>query len=121
MKTPGQISAKINSLSSPYVFIAGCVQGILPPLPDPSLPQAVKNAQMEESRRLFYVGITRVKADPAEGRPGTLIISYPQQMLAAQAFGAKIAFASQSGAMANLIPSRFIGELGPSAPKPQRA
>jgi hypothetical protein len=69
---------------------------------------------------LFYVGITRVKADPTEGRPGTLVITYPQQMQAAQAFGANIAFASQSGATANLIPSRFIGELGPIAPKPRR-
>jgi DNA helicase II / ATP-dependent DNA helicase PcrA len=111
---------KSKGLSSPFVIIAGCVQGILPALPDPETPKAQADAELEEARRLFYVGITRVKADPPAGRVGTLMLTYPRHMPAAQAYVANIAFSSKDGAMANLIPSRFIGELGPSAPKPKK-
>lgn len=108
---------KSKGLSSPYVFVAGCVEGILPPAFDPEWSKAEKDAALEEARRLFYVGITRVKADPDNGRPGSLFISYPQQMTIKDAYGANVAFKTQSGTMANLLPSRFLGELGPSAPK----
>lgn len=111
---------KSKGLSSPYVVIAGCVQGILPPLAEAGTPKAQADAQLEEARRLFYVGITRVKADPSAGKIGTLLLTYPQQMLAAEAYGANVAFSSKTGAMANLIPSRFLSELGPSAPKPTK-
>ena len=109
---------KSKGLSSPYVFIAGCVEGILPPAFDPVWSKAEKDAALEEARRLFYVGITRVKADPDNGRPGSLFVSYPQQMTIKDAYGANVAFKTQSGKMANLLPSRFLNELGPTAPKP---
>lgn len=109
---------KSKGLSSPYVFIAGCVEGILPPSFDDAPSKDAKDAALEEARRLFYVGITRVKADPANDRPGSLFITYAQQMPAKDAYGANVAFKTQSGAMANLLPSRFIGELGPAAPLP---
>lgn len=108
---------KSKGLSSPYVFLAGCVEGILPPAFDPEWSKDEKDAALEEARRLFYVGITRVKADPENGRPGSLFISYPQQMNIKDAYGANVAFKTQSGAMANLLPSRFLNELGPTAPK----
>ena len=108
---------KSKGLSSPYVFVAGCVEGILPPAFDPEWSKDEKDAALEEARRLFYVGITRVKADPENGRPGSLFISYPQQMTIKDAYGANVAFKTQSGAMANLLPSRFLNELGPTAPK----
>ena len=108
---------KSKGLSSPYVFVAGCVEGILPPAFDAELSKDEKDAALEEARRLFYVGITRVKADPENGRPGSLFISYPQQMTIKDAYGANVAFKTQSGAMANLLPSRFLNELGPTAPK----
>ena len=109
---------KSKGLSSPYVFVAGCVEGILPPSFDDAPSKAAKDAALEEARRLFYVGITRVKADPANDRPGSLYITYAQQMPAKDAYGANVAFKTQSGALANLLPSRFIGELGPAAPAP---
>ncbi len=109
---------KSKGLSSPFVFIAGCVEGILPAAPDPDWPKQVKDAVLEEARRLFYVGITRVKSDLAQGRPGSLFISYPQQMTIKDAYGANVAFKTKSGVMANLLPSRFLGELGAAAPKP---
>ena len=43
---------KSKSLSSPYVFIAGCVEGILPPAFDPKWSKAEIDAGLEESRRL---------------------------------------------------------------------
>jgi superfamily I DNA/RNA helicase len=107
---------KSKGLSSPYVFIAGCVEGILPPSFDDAPSKEAKDAALEEARRLFYVGITRVKADPANDRPGSLFITYAQQMPAKDAYGANVAFKTQSGVLANLLPSRFIGELGPAAP-----
>lgn len=111
---------KSKGLSSPYVFIAGCVEGILPPSFDDAPSKAAKDAALEEARRLFYVGITRVKADPAHGRPGSLFITYAQQMPAKDAYSSNIAFKTKSGALANLLPSRFIGELGPAAPAPTK-
>ena len=109
---------KSKGLSSPYVFVAGCVEGILPPAFDTEWSKEEKDAALEEARRLFYVGITRVKADPENGRPGSLFISYPRQMTIKDAYGANVAFKTQSRAMANLLPSRFLNELGPTAPKP---
>lgn len=111
---------KSKGLSSPYVFIAGCVEGILPPSFDGAPSKAAKDAALEEARRLFFVGVTRVKADPANERPGSLFITYAQQMPAKDAYGASVAFKTKSGALANLLPSRFIGELGPAAPAPIR-
>ena len=109
---------KSKGLSSPYVFVAGCVEGILPSAPDASWSKEQKDAALEEARRLFYVGITRAKADTQKNRPGSLFISYPKQMTIADAYGANIDFKTKSGAMANLLPSRFVSELGPAAPQP---
>jgi superfamily I DNA/RNA helicase len=109
---------KSKGLSSPYVFVAGCVEGNLPPSFDHLPSKAARDAALEESRRLFYVGITRVKAEPENDRPGSLFITYAQQMATKDAYGAKIDFKTRSGRMANLLPSRFIRELGPAAPAP---
>lgn len=79
------------------------------------------DAELEEARRLFYVGITRVKADPKRGRRGTLVITYPLQMPAAEALKTGIAFHSKTGDAANLIASRFIEELGDHRPHARMA
>ena len=67
---------KSKGLSSPYVFIAQCVQGVLPRSLAP--PKAIADAALEEARRLFFVGITRVKA--GEVHPGSLFITFPKEM-----------------------------------------
>ncbi len=108
---------KSKGLSSPFVFVAGCVEGILPAAPEPEWSKERKDAALEEARRLFYVGITRVKSDLANGRPGSLFISYAQQMTVKDAYGANVAFKTKTGPMANLLPSRFLSELGPAAPE----
>ncbi len=69
---------KSKGLSSPYVFIAQCVQGVLPQMPRQGTPKAVADAAREEARRLFFVGITRVKA--GTDHPGSLYLTYPKEM-----------------------------------------
>lgn len=109
---------KSKGLSAPVTIIAGCIQGLLPKLPDSDLPHAERVAIMEEQRRLFYVGITRVKAVPQQNKPGTLILSYSQTMSVADALGAGITPAQQRYGIATLHASQFISQLGPAAPAP---
>lgn len=109
---------KSKGLSAPVTIIAGCVEGLLPKQPDADLPEATRVAQLEEQRRLFYVGISRVKADSRQGKPGTLILTYSQEMPLASAMGAGISPASSSYGQARLLASRFIREMGAAAPKP---
>lgn len=110
---------KSKGLSSPYVFIAGCVEGLIPGQPEAGTPHAAVIAQLEEDRRLFYVGITRVKASPDEDLPGYLALSYPQTMPMADALRSQIRPVRIQAGVAELRASRFIGELGPDAPPPE--
>jgi superfamily I DNA/RNA helicase len=109
---------KSKGLSSPVTIIAGCVEGLLPMKPKDGLTPAERDAYMEEQRRLFYVGITRVKAVPENGKPGSLIMTYSQRMPLGTAMRASISPASVAHGTARLLASRFITELGPQAPAP---
>lgn len=109
---------KSKGLSAPVTFVCGCVQGLLPRQPGPDLRPVDRQADIEEQRRLFYVGITRVKAVPDQGKPGTLVITYSQTMPVADALGSGIQPAAVTYGTANLIASPFIAELGPDAPAP---
>ena len=66
---------KSKGLSSPVVIIAGCIEGLLPSAPDPEETPAQRQAELEEQRRLFFVGLTRVKALPASDLPGVLVLT----------------------------------------------
>jgi superfamily I DNA/RNA helicase len=112
---------KSKGLSSPYVFIASCVQGIVPQLAEAGTPKVLADAKLEEARRLFFVGITRVKADPDNGKPGSLYLTYPREMNAGEASGAKISFQKVVFGKAQLLPSMFVAELGQDAPAPEAA
>ena len=107
---------KSKGLSSPYVFIVGCVEGLMPGSPDTKLPPAQRQAQLEEDRRLFYVGITRVKAD-LPNKPGYLALTYPQRMNTADAFASQIKPVAVAGNIAHLQPSRFLQEMKPHVPQ----
>jgi DNA helicase-2/ATP-dependent DNA helicase PcrA len=109
---------KSKGLSVPVTIIAGCIEGLLPKQPEQGTPPAEAAAEIEEQRRLFFVGITRVKADPAGGKPGTLILTNSRRMPLATAMGAGISPAGVSYDVARLNASRFIRELGPHAPAP---
>ena len=110
---------KSKGLSAPVTFVAGCVEGLLPQQPDGDLPQALQDASLEEQRRLFYVGISRVKASPADGKPGTLVLTYSQAMPLATAMGAGVSPAAVNYGTAYLHASRFIQEIGQVAPAPE--
>lgn len=110
---------KSKDLSSPFVFIAGCVQGLLPSSPDPGKPHAEQVAELEEQRRLFYVGITRVKANPEAGLSGSLFLTHSLRMPVAMAHRAQISFSQQTYDEAHLQASSFLSELGASAPQPR--
>jgi DNA helicase-2/ATP-dependent DNA helicase PcrA len=109
---------KSKGLSAPVTIIAGCVEGLLPKQPAPGTPAVQAAAEIEEQRRLFFVGISRVKADLANGKPGTLILTNSRRMPLASAMGAGITPASVQYGVARLNASRFIRELGPHAPAP---
>jgi DNA helicase II / ATP-dependent DNA helicase PcrA len=107
---------KSKGLSSPYVFIAQCLQGTLPKIQKQGTPKVEIDAKLEEARRLFFVGITRVKASAEH--VGSLYITYPREMGANTAKGLSIPFTKVNNGMAQLTPSMFIQELGPAAPAP---
>ncbi|HHG90308.1 MAG TPA: ATP-dependent helicase [Devosia sp.] len=107
---------KSKGLSSPVTIIAGCVNGLLPRAPKKPLIPLERQHFDEEQRRLFFVGITRVKADPANGKPGTLILTYSQEMPLADAMRAGIAPAYVNYGTAVLQASPFIADMAPAAP-----
>lgn len=109
---------KSKGLSAPVTIIAGCIEGLLPKQPRDGLSAAETLAEIEEQRRLFYVGISRVKSSPATGRPGTLILTNSRIMPLATAMGAGIAPAQVNYGDAHMITSRFIREMGAAAPAP---
>ncbi|HZL41325.1 MAG TPA: ATP-dependent helicase [Pseudolabrys sp.] len=109
---------KSKGLSAPVTIVAGCVEGLLPKQPKPETPLDEVAADIEEQRRLFFVGISRVKAAPLQGKIGTLILTYSRHMSTASAKGAGIEPANTAFGVATLHASRFIDELGPHAPVP---
>jgi superfamily I DNA/RNA helicase len=106
---------KSKGLSSPVTIIAGCVEGLLPRQPAAELSPQEVLASIEEQRRLFYVGITRVKAAPPH-HPGRLILTSAREMPVAAARRAGISPANTSYGQAKLLPSRFLGEFNGHAP-----
>ena len=112
---------KSKGLSAPVTIIAGCVEGLLPRRPGGDLTPEMVTQHFDEQRRLFYVGITRVKALPQEGKPGTLILTYSRQMPVGEALAVGITPARRQYGLAILNASRFIAELGPTAPQPRQA
>jgi superfamily I DNA/RNA helicase len=114
---------KSKCLSSPVVIIGGCIQGLLPSEPDTDEEPtpAERIAHLEEQRRLFYVGLTRVKADLERGWPGTLFLTSSRAMTIKDVKQSKIPddkFSYKFG-RARVQMSQFIRELGPAAPAPR--
>lgn len=110
---------KSKGLSSPFVYMAGCAEGLIPSRPYGEVTPMEISAKLEEDRRLFFVAMTRVKADPAHGKLGYLHISYPRTMARADAMHNQVGAPLMRGQIAYLHASRFLGELGPQAPVPE--
>ena len=73
-------------------------------------PKAIADAALEEARRLFFVGITRVKR--AEVHPGSLLITYPKEMGANTAKQLDIPFTKVNYWQAQLRPASSFRSLG---------
>ena len=94
---------KSKGLTSKVVIVAGCVEGFIPVHPK-DVPEAEAAEIVKEQRRLFYVAITRAT--------DILMISSFSEIPRDLAY--------KTGAVvrgwSNTVASRFIQELGPSAP-----
>lgn len=108
---------KSKGLSANVVIIAGCVEGVMPRRRQNDMTDAEYDESIEEHRRLFFVGVTRVKAAPADGYPGHLIITASRKVPMAIAMKG-VAQAGREGGMARTITSHFLAELGQDSPRP---
>ena len=50
-----------KGLEFPVVFMVGCEEGLLPYVPKGERPGRAEGADLDEERRLFYVGMTRAE------------------------------------------------------------
>lgn len=102
---------KSKGLTSKVVIVAGCTEGLIP-FRDDDESESEQEDVLREQRRLFYVAITR--------RTDVLVLSSAKRMerILARNVGARL----QPGrsAFGNTIASRFLDELGSTAPTPRR-
>ncbi|HUG05794.1 MAG TPA: UvrD-helicase domain-containing protein [Candidatus Limnocylindria bacterium] len=102
---------KSKGLTSPVVFLATAIDGILPTLDDDDTEEE-QELDRQESRRLFYVALTRSGDE--------LVISYPSQMLSKDAFGMATHWGKlwreDGELMASCVPTPYLKELGEKQP-----
>lgn len=98
---------KAKGLEADLVIIPACVQGLIPSI-DRDKTSDEQRRELEENRRLFYVGITRTKK--------VLILSSFLWMNIGQAKKMKIHY-TVSKNLAKVQSSQFLGELGSRCPK----
>ncbi len=110
---------KSKGLSAGYVFIAACVEGLHPSKATEDQTQQERNSKIEEDRRLFYVGITRVKSDLSSGHVGYLALTHSQTMPMTDAFRSQIDPVRIEGSVAYLQASRFLSQMAPHIPDSQ--
>ncbi len=96
---------KTKGLSSKVVIVAGCCDGLVP-FRDNRLADDERSAAMRESRRLFYVAITRCKE--------ILMLSYFAALSPSEYSNMRIPRSGQDQGkqLYYTRPSPFIGELG---------
>jgi superfamily I DNA/RNA helicase len=100
---------KSKGLTSKVVIISGCIEGLCPVYDDDLPPQEIE-AILQEQRRLFYMAITRCQ----ETLVFSSVLSLEKRI--AYKIGAKVRGLNPH--IGYTITSRFINELGPSAPRP---
>lgn len=98
---------KSKGLTAQMVVVVGCVEGLIPS--EIKEDDRERLRKLEEFRRLFYVAITRTK--------NILILSGARGFARSDALQMGAQFTGR-GNTVRTIASRFIGELGPSAPLP---
>lgn len=100
---------KAKGLTANYVVILGCVEGLLPRVSD-ELGRREAQRELEEQRRVFYVGITRAREE--------LVLSNVTSLPRADAHRMGAWVRGGNAEIASTISSRFIAELGPTRPAP---
>ncbi len=100
---------KSKGLTADLVVIAGCIEGLLPFIPNDVTPQE-RDHIIEEQRRLFYVAITRAVRTLVISNAGTLPLELAHKM------GARIGGYLRDNRTRS-IASSFIDELGPTRPE----
>jgi superfamily I DNA/RNA helicase len=100
---------KSKGLTSRIVIVAGCIEGLMP-IHDPDLSSSEQRALLMEQRRLFYVATTRC----------TDVLLLSSVLALEKSIAYKIgAIVRGGGGVGRTITSRFINELGPTAPRAQ--
>ncbi len=99
---------KAKGLEADLVIVPSCIDGLIPLIDEGKTPNE-QQQELEENRRLFYVGITRTKK--------ILILSSVLYMKAGTAKQMKIKYRG-SGNVVNVLSSRFLAEFGPCSPRP---
>ena len=100
---------KAKGLSSRIVIVTSCVEGLFPGVRNDQSFQEEKE-HVYEQRRLFYVAITRCEE--------ILVLSSFRSVNRGEAKSMGI-LGPSNGFWIRQIQSRYINELGPTAPKPQ--
>jgi DNA helicase-2/ATP-dependent DNA helicase PcrA len=100
---------KAKGLEADLVIISSCIEGLIPLIDEEKTPYE-QQQELEENRRLFYVGITRTKK--------VLILSSILYMNVGTAKQMKIKHTMINKGLAKVQSSSFLRELGPSCPKP---
>jgi superfamily I DNA/RNA helicase len=106
---------KSKGLTADLVVVAGLVEGMLPRVDHDAAP-AEQQAQLEEQRRLFFVGITRTR--------NVLVLSsysaldFATAMRLGARIGARLTFGQNP--RHRVFASTFLGELGDELPQAVR-
>lgn len=101
---------KSKGLTSRVAIVAGCIQGLIP-FEDRDQPPAEQEAVLREQRRLFYVAITRCTE--------VLVLSSAVQIERQLAWKIGAQLRPGRSSVGATVASRFIDELGPTAPQPR--
>lgn len=101
---------KSKGLTAKCVIVTGCIEGAMPRVDD-SLSDADQRRSIEEQRRLMYVAVTRTK--------NILMLSSQLTLPKNLAYAMGITITSAKGTDAIVMASRFLNELGSTAPKPR--
>lgn len=100
-----------KGLTADLVVLAGVVEGIVPRIDFDAHPLE-QEAQREEQRRLFFVGMTRTTR--------ILVFSTYSQLDAATAFRLQVARGQRIGESFRTFASTFLDELGEELPEAVR-
>ena len=100
---------KSKGLEADLIVIPSCVEGLIPRVDEKKAP-AEQQQELEEARRLFYVGITRTKK--------VLVLSSFLYLNAGIAKRTNIKHSIIKEGLAKVQSSTFLRELGSSCPTP---